>query len=105
MLIGIGINIWAKLSLRRSFGVVAANRGVKTRGPYSFIRHPMYFGYVVTQLGFILYNPTGWNLAIYATALALQILRVSAEEAILFQDIKYRTYAGHVRYRLLPGIF
>lgn len=105
MLMGIGINIWAKLSLRRSFGVVAANRGVKTRGPYGFIRHPMYFGYVVTQLGFILYNPTAWNLAIYTAALALQVLRVSAEEAILFEDTKYRVYAGHVRYRLIPGVF
>lgn len=105
MFLGLGINIWAKLSLRRSFGVVAANRGVKTRGPYSFIRHPMYFGYVTTQIGFVLHNPTAWNFLIYALALTMQILRVSAEEMILFEDTKYKVYAATVRYRFIPGVF
>lgn len=105
MLMGLGMNIWAKLSLRRSFGVVAANRGVKTRGPYVFIRHPMYFGYVLTQIGFLLSNPTAWNATIYTAALALQILRISAEETILFEDTRYRAYASNVRYGFIPGIF
>ncbi|MCB5174487.1 methyltransferase family protein [Microvirga lenta] len=105
MLIGLGLNIWAKLSLRRSFGIVAANRGVKTRGPYSFIRHPMYFGYVVTQVGFLLFNPTLWNLMIYAAAFMLQVLRISAEERTLSRDPQYEAYAESVRYRLIPGVF
>lgn len=105
MLLGLITNVWAKLSLRRSFGIVAANRGVKTRGPYSFIRHPMYFGYVVTQVGFFLSNPTFWNLTIYAAALMLQVLRILAEERTLSQDPKYKTYTLKVRYRLIPGVF
>ena len=105
MLAGLAINVWAKLSLRRSFGIVAANRGVKTRGPYNFLRHPMYFGYVVTQVGFFLFNPTLWNAAIYAAALTLQVLRIIAEERTLSRDPTYRTYAANVRYRLVPGVF
>lgn len=105
MLVGIFINIWAKLALRRSFGVVAANRGVKTEGPYRFIRHPMYFGYVVTQVGFFLLNPTLWNLVIYAAALTLQVLRLLAEERVLSRDPKYAMYIAKVRYRLIVGIF
>jgi protein-S-isoprenylcysteine O-methyltransferase Ste14 len=105
MLAGLAINIWAKLSLRRSFGVVAANRGIKTRGAYSLIRHPMYFGYVVTQVGFLLSNFTSWNLMVYGAALLLQILRIKAEERVLAQDPLYTSYAERVRYRLFPGVF
>jgi protein-S-isoprenylcysteine O-methyltransferase Ste14 len=105
MLVGLATNVWAKLALRRSFGIVAANRGVKTRGPYRFIRHPMYFGYVITQIGFFLSNPTFWNFAIYAAALTLQVLRMLAEERTLSQDPKYKTYAVEVRYRLIPYLF
>src|SRR5689334_14354326 len=42
---GIFIQLYAKLSLRRSFGLVPANRGIKVEGPYRVIRHPMYAGY------------------------------------------------------------
>jgi protein-S-isoprenylcysteine O-methyltransferase Ste14 len=105
MLVGLATNVWAKLTLRRSFGIVAANRGVKTRGPYRFIRHPMYFGYVITQIGFFLSNPTFWNFAIYAAALTLQVLRMLAEERTLSQDPKYKTYAVEVPYRLVPYLF
>ena len=105
MLVGIATSIWAKTSLRCSFGVVAANRGVKTRGPYNFVRHPMYFGYLLTHIGYLISNPTWWNFVIYAATLIFQILRMSAEEYILSKDIKYKTYAANIRHRLIPGIF
>jgi protein-S-isoprenylcysteine O-methyltransferase Ste14 len=105
MIVGLATNVWAKLSLRRSFGIVAANRGIKTQGPYIFIRHPMYFGYLITQIGFFLSNPTFWNLTIYSAGFMLQVLRILAEERTLSQDPKYRTYATKVRYRLVPRLF
>ena len=105
MLIGIAMSIWAKTSLRCSFGVVAANRGVKTRGPYNFIRHPMYLGYFLTHVGYLLSNPTLWNFTIYAATVIFQILRISAEEHILSKDSKYLTYATNIRHKLIPGIY
>ncbi len=105
MLAGLVINFWAKFSLRRSFGIVAANRGVKTKGPYSLIRHPMYFGYVVTHIGFLLSNPTFHNLLVYSAALACQIYRIRAEERALSPDPHYQSYSAEVRYRLVPGVF
>ena len=105
MIFGLLASIWAKLSLRRSFGIVAANRGVKTSGPYTLIRHPMYAGYLVIQVGFLLFSPTLWNLLIYVAAASLQLLRMQAEEEILRQDPTYRDYADRVRYRLVPGLY
>ena len=67
MTAGFTLQLAAKLTLRRSFGVVAANRGVKAGGPYRLIRHPMYAGYALTHVGFLLSGPAWWNLAVYGS--------------------------------------
>jgi protein-S-isoprenylcysteine O-methyltransferase Ste14 len=105
MIVGLLFSISAKLALNRSFGLTAANRGVKRAGPYRYVRHPMYAGYVATQVAFLLMNPCAWNLAVYAIGWAAQILRIQAEEKVLLEDAAYRTYAGEVRFRLAPGLY
>jgi len=84
---------------------MAANRGVKRHGPYRLIRHPMYLGYAVTQIGFALLNPVWSNFLIYGAAFGLQIFRLKAEEGLLVQDPIYAAYMQRVRYRLAPGLF
>ena len=105
MTIGFCLNMSAKLTLRRSFGVVAANRGVKASGPYRLIRHPMYAGYALTQIGFLLSGPTVWNFGIYGLAFLIQIARIRAEERILNNDPAYSAMSERVRYRLVPFVF
>ena len=105
MALGFLLQLWAKLTLRRSFGVVAANRGVKASGPYRLVRHPMYAGYALTHIGFLLSGPALWNVAVYGATLAIAVRRVLAEERVLMQDPAYRALAEKCRYRLLPGIF
>lgn len=105
LLLGFGITLSAQLSLCRSFGVVAANRGVKTAGVYGLVRHPMYMGYFVTHLGFLLTNPTTWNAAVYATWTACQLYRIQAEERVLSADLAYVAFARRIRYRLLPFVY
>ena len=105
MIAGFALQLSAKLTLRRSFGVVAANRGVKASGPYRLVRHPMYAGYALTHIGFLLAGPTLWNLAIYATVLTIAVRRIVAEERVLREDAAYRALAEKVRYRLLPLVF
>jgi steroid 5-alpha reductase family enzyme len=105
MLVGLVIHVGAKLSLFRSFGVVAANRGVKAGGLYRLVRHPMYAGYMLTHVGFMLVAPSLWNLAVYAAAWAFLVARIYAEERVLSEDPKYLELKARVRYRLLPGVF
>ena len=95
----------AKIALWRSFGILPANRGVKTGGPYRLLRHPMYAGYLVTHVGFLVGFPSMQNTALYAAAFAVQVGRLLREEAILKEDPVYRNYAARVRYRLIPGLF
>jgi protein-S-isoprenylcysteine O-methyltransferase Ste14 len=105
MIAGFLLQISAKLTLRRSFGVVAANRGVKASGPYRLIRHPMYAGYALTHIGFLLAGPTLWNFGVYAATVALQVRRILAEERVLNQDSAYHELTKATRYRLVPLVF
>lgn len=105
MIMGIYLEISAKLSLGRSFGIIAANRGVRTRGPYRFIRHPMYAGYLLTHIGILLAMPTWRTAALYSMTLTLQLWRMEREEFVLKRDADYCTFAQRVRYRLIPTLF
>jgi len=105
MLFGLLVQFHAKLTLARSFGMVPANRGLKTSGPYHVVRHPMYAGYLVMQIGFLALNPTWWNFGAYAICWTLQFRRLFAEERFLSRDPAYRDYQSHVVYRILPGVF
>jgi protein-S-isoprenylcysteine O-methyltransferase Ste14 len=105
LLIGIFLQVHAKITLGRSFGCVPANRGLKLAGPYRFVRHPMYAGYLLSHLAFFAVNPTLWNLAIYSISYLLQIPRLLAEERLLSKDPSYSEYKSIVRYRLIPLLF
>ncbi len=95
----------AKLSLRRSFGIAPANRGIKADGLYRFVRHPMYAGYLIVHIGVLILMPSVVNLVIYAIGWWAQILRLRAEEDLLSQDPAYVAFKDKVRYRLIPGLF
>ncbi|MFO1186535.1 MAG: methyltransferase [Alphaproteobacteria bacterium] len=105
MFSGFAFQIWAKLTLRKRFGIVAANRGVQARGPYALVRHPMYAGYTITEIGFFLAHPSLWNGVVYMGAVSFQILRILAEERYLARDPAYGDLRTRVRWRLVPGVF
>jgi protein-S-isoprenylcysteine O-methyltransferase Ste14 len=105
MFAGMILQISAKITLWRSYGLVPANRGIKTKGPYGFVRHPMYAGYTLTHIGFLLGFPSLHNFLLYLTTFLIEVARLIREERILNEDRAYRQYSTGVPYRLLPGIF
>jgi protein-S-isoprenylcysteine O-methyltransferase Ste14 len=105
MMTGLCLSIAAKLYLNRSFGLVPANRGVKVGGPYRIVRHPMYLGYFINQLGFLSACLSLTNLGIYLVAWTCQLVRVHEEEVVLQQDSSYRQFAGRVTAKLVPGVY
>lgn len=104
-LIGTLLAIISLSCLGRSFGLLAANRGVRTSGAYSLVRHPAYASYMIVQCGYVLENLTLWNLAIFMVVVAAQLIRMRQEESTLWDDPSYRSYCSNVRYRLVPGIY
>jgi protein-S-isoprenylcysteine O-methyltransferase Ste14 len=102
---GTVFEIYAKIVLGRSFGIVAADRGIVMRGPYRIVRHPIYLGYFISHIGFLLANWSPRNITIYIVTCFFQISRILAEERILREDESYRAYCQRVRYRVIPFIF
>ena len=102
---GLGLVVVGKLALGRSFGVAPANRGVVVRGPYAVVRHPIYTGYLVTHVAFLVANPTPWNISVLAIADTALVLRALIEERVLGADADYQRYRRQVEWRLVPGVF
>lgn len=97
LVVGNAIDVWAYSVLFRSFSVVAEARALVTRGPYRFVRHPVYFGQIIAQAGLWLFFASahgGW-VAFYLVFVSIQLYRSRAEERVLeaaFGD-DYRAFA------------
>jgi protein-S-isoprenylcysteine O-methyltransferase Ste14 len=103
--VGLALIVIAKIALGRSFGLVPANRGVVVRGPYMIVRHPIYTGYLMTHIAFLLANPTPWNTAVLVLADSALIARAMMEERVLSADVTYQGYCQRVGWHLVPGVF
>ena len=102
---GFVLQVLGILSLNRSFGIVAANRGVKTGGLYRFVRHPLYSAYIIGNTGYLINNLSSRNSIIFVSSTMLQLLRVLVEENLLKQDAAYVEYVKRTRWRLVPFVF
>jgi len=103
--VGLLIVVAGKLTLGRSFGIVPANRGVVTGGPYDLVRHPIYLGYMITHLAFLVAHPSLQNLIVLAIADAALVARALVEERTLEKDSLYQAYCRRVGWHLVPGVF
>lgn len=102
---GLALVLIGKLTLGRSFGIAPANRGVVIGGPYNLVRHPIYTGYLITHIAFLIAYPTPWNALVIAVADGALIVRALIEERVLSRDEQYRSYCQRVGWHLVPGVF
>lgn len=104
-LLGVAVALLSLGTLGRSFGLVAANRGVKTGGPYALVRHPAYTGYLIAYAAYCAENPSLRNIALLVASTAFQLVRIREEEQVLSADDGYREYRRRVRFRLVPYLY
>lgn len=104
-LVGLALQFAAKIALGRSFGLLPAQRGLVLSGPYRIVRHPIYFGYFISHVGFLLANFSWPNAAVITLLYLAQIYRINREEAVLCANEDYRHYRRRVRWRLLPFVY
>jgi protein-S-isoprenylcysteine O-methyltransferase Ste14 len=103
--LGVALVVLGKIALGRSFGLVPANRGIVVRGPYTFVRHPIYTGYLITHVAFLMASPTPWNFAVLLFSDCALIVRAMMEERVLRNDAEYQGYCRRVGWHLVPGVF
>jgi protein-S-isoprenylcysteine O-methyltransferase Ste14 len=94
VIIGPFISLWAITHLGRSFGVFVAVRTVVLTGPYRWVRHPMYLGWIVVCLGVALANFSIAYFLLTSGHVALLVYRARLEEKNLIEcDAAYREHA------------
>ncbi|MDX9715223.1 MAG: isoprenylcysteine carboxylmethyltransferase family protein [Dissulfurispiraceae bacterium] len=97
------IFVWASVAL----GFKASNltnRGVTSRGPYKYVRHPAYTAKVLIWiLQGIFFNQ--FTLGILLAFTFVYYLRAWTEERHLSMDPAYKVYKQNVRWRFIPGIY
>jgi protein-S-isoprenylcysteine O-methyltransferase Ste14 len=103
-LFGIALTQIARVYMGRSFGVLPANRGVVSKGPFSLIRHPIYFGWLVLSIGYAMSYPTARNILLILVTLPFMVWRIEQEETHLSEDPEYCAYERRVWFRLWPGV-
>lgn len=112
VLFGAGWTIIA-VALRENAFAVTVLRVQKERqhtvigtGIYGIVRHPMYLGNPLVNVGLSLWLGS-YVAALFAVIpLTLLIVRIAHEERFLRRELPgYSEYAARVRYRLLPGVW
>jgi protein-S-isoprenylcysteine O-methyltransferase Ste14 len=86
-ILGFLLVVFATVELGTSIGISPANRGVVRSGIYRFIKHPMYTGYVISEIGMVLLNPL--NIGILFFSFFLYMNRAYLERKILETKISY----------------
>ncbi len=102
--IGYSIAIWALVYLRRSFALFVSVRDVVTDGPYHYVRHPIYLGYLFDVAGLLLVTDSIGMVLLAAGFVVLLICRARMEEEMLGDaDAGYRRYILETGF-LLPRL-
>jgi protein-S-isoprenylcysteine O-methyltransferase Ste14 len=110
ILLSFALTLWASRTntFMSSQVRIQSERGhqVISSGPYAVIRHPMYAGMCMLDLGMPLLLNSWYGLAVSFFMIMLVILRVALEEKTLNLELPgYSDYCSHVRFRLIPGIW
>lgn len=75
-------------------------------GLYRIIRHPAYFGTIITALGIPLILGSLWSFIPSIFSIILTLIRTSLEDKTLTNELNgYREYTFKTRFRLLPYIW
>lgn len=105
VLAGVAWSVWAVRSLGPNFSVLAQARDVAVRGPYRWVRHPLYAGEIVSSLGLAIAAGSAAAAGLWLMLCAMQAYRALREEQVLLGALPgYRAYRARTA-ALLPGIF
>lgn len=94
--LGVALAIWARVYLGSNWGMPMALKEqpeLVTRGPYAFVRHPIYTGIILAILGTAVAETILWLIPL-AVAIAYFAYSARSEERLMVQEFpeQYRAY-------------
>jgi protein-S-isoprenylcysteine O-methyltransferase Ste14 len=107
---GLGLAGWAMIANTYFSTAVRIQRdrgqAVCRSGPYRFVRHPGYAGFILQSLGTPLLLGSWWALFPGLVAVVLIVVRTTLEDRFLQAELPgYPEYVEQVRHRLVPGVW
>ncbi len=99
---------WSRRTLGTAWTVVpqSPGGGLITKGPYAFVRHPIYSGAIVVYTGLLLAQGNATGCFIFGAQVTGFIIKALREDRLLgFQLPEYETYKRIVRWKLFPGFW
>lgn len=106
---GIALGLWAVAAMRLgNFNLVPdvkPSGRLIHRGPYRWIRHPMYLALLLTTLPLVVTEPSGRRMAVWLILLVDLLVKIAYEERLLAAHFpEYADYQAQTK-RLLPFIY
>lgn len=108
LVLGLGFSVWARFMLGRNWSgmvTVKENHVLITRGPYAWVRHPIYTGMLLALFGTAVVGGTLIGLLFMAVATLVLWLKLRTEERFMLETFgeQYRAYRQRVK-ALIPYI-
>lgn len=108
--LGIGIFYWSMSSNKFFSNVVRIQsdreHSVATGGPYKYVRHPGYVGWMVFGFSIPVMLDSVWAVIPMLLTAVMMVFRTFLEDKTLHEELKgYTDYAARVRYKLIPGVW
>ena len=106
---GLFLGIWAVITMRVGYFNIAPEpltwSKMVSRGPYRFVRHPMYLALLITTLPLVISDFSSLRLVFWFILLVDLVIKMRYEEGLLQEQfpeyIHYQTQTA----RVLPGIY
>ncbi|HEU0117756.1 MAG TPA: isoprenylcysteine carboxylmethyltransferase family protein [Alphaproteobacteria bacterium] len=91
--------------LGRSFSILPEGRKLVTKGPYKYVRHPLYLAEALASFGTMIVFLSPGAVILVLAQTVLQFVRMHYEERVLTKTFPaYKKYAKQTS-RLIPGVY
>jgi protein-S-isoprenylcysteine O-methyltransferase Ste14 len=83
MTLSTAFTVWGMWTLGSSFSITVEARSPVFRGPYRYVRHPIYLGEMLSAAGVALWRFSALSAAVLTLFVAVQLYRSRREEEVL----------------------
>lgn len=102
----VGLSTWGLAALGIRFSIAGSTWvSLCDRGPFAVIRHPQLAARLLIVCSVAMSGVDWQATAALVGCVAMTFAVIDLEESMLRELLAWRTYAGRVRYRVLPGVW